>query len=318
MAGYTDTSYRQLVKELAPRAIVFSEFTSSDALHFGSEKSRRQLSFAESEYPFIGQIFGKKPAHFVEAAKWIESIGAAGVDINMGCPAKKVVSSDHGSALLEQPELSEDIVRQTARAISIPLSVKMRVGVKDATGCVEFARRMEAAGAQLLTLHGRTAKQMYTGTADFEPIYAVKRAVSVPVIGNGDIASLADFKEKIGPLDGLMLGRATVGNPWLMAEIAAYLQGDAYTPPTTFTERLATIIRHAELSVQEKGEHRGMQDMRKFFAGYTRGLPGVREFRKKLVRVETLSGAKAILSELVAAVPESSAPLPVTAMIAGE
>lgn len=303
MAGYTDSSYRQLVKELAPRTIVFSEFVSSDAIKYGGKKTLAMLAYDPSEQPLIVQIFGKKPAHFAEAAKVLESLGVAGVDINMGCPAKKVVSSDHGSALLKNCPLAREIVAATVAAVKIPVSVKMRVGIANADGVIEFARMIEDAGAKMLTIHGRTAKQMYTGLADYTPIYRVKAALRIPVIGNGDVSSAASFRDKLGPLDGLMVGRATIGNPWVMAEIAASLDGREYRAPMTLADRLPIALRHAALAVTTKGERLGMLEMRKFLAGYVRGEPGARELRAKLVRVETLAEAEHLLREFIATQP---------------
>ena len=297
MAGYTDTSYRQLVKSLAPSTIVFSEFTSSDALHYKSKKTKMMLEYDPSEQPFIGQIFGKRPENFAEAARFVESIGASGVDINMGCPAKKVVSSDHGSALLEKPKLAEEIVRATVAAVKIPVSVKMRLGVKDAGKVLEFAKMIEGAGAQLLTIHGRTAKQAYAGVVEYTEIYTVKEALKIPVLGNGDIVGAASFREKLGNLDGLMVGRATIGNPWVMQELEAQIQGREYTAPVTLREKLPVIYKHIDLAVQTKGEPRGMMEMRKYLLCYVRGGEGAKEVRRKLCVVESADAAKGLVGE---------------------
>lgn len=302
MAGYTDSAYRQLIKSLAPSVVVFSEFVSSDALHHKNKKTQKMLAFSEKEKPFIAQIFGKYPAHFAEAAKVVESLGVDGVDLNMGCPARKVVNSDHGSALLKNPKLAEEIIRATVQAVKIPVSVKMRLGIANADGLLDFARMIESAGASLLTIHGRTAQQMYTGMADYEPIYAVKKTLKIPVLGNGDIDSVEKFHEKLGNppdgeagLDGLMIGRATVGNPWLCKEIEKSLLGKKFTAPKTLKAKLPMILRHCRLNVRTKGEQVGMREMRKYLAGYIRGEPGAKKLRIKLVRVETYAQAEKLL-----------------------
>ncbi len=299
MAGYTDSAFRQLIKSLAPRVIVFSEFVSSDALHYKSKKTKEMLAFSKKEQPFIAQIFGKKPPHFAEAAKVVEDLGAAGVDLNMGCPAKKVVNSDHGSALLKNPKLASEIIKATVAAVKIPVSVKMRLGVSDAKNLVAFSKMVEASGASLLTIHGRTAKQMYLGEADYEPIYEVKRNLKIPVIGNGDIDSVEKFHEKLGNLDGLMIGRGAVANPWLMRAIANSLEGKATRIPKTLKTKLPTILKHAKLMVKVKGEKRGMMEMRKFFANYVKGEEGVKKLRAELVRVEKLEAAEKLLRGFV-------------------
>ena len=233
MAGYTDSAFRQLVKSLAPQTIVFSEFVSSDALHFKSKRTKQMLAFSRKEQPFIAQIFGKNPPHFAEAARVVESLGAAGVDLNFGCPARKVVHSDHGSALLKNPKLAAEIIEATTKAVKIPVSVKMRLGINDSRNLLSFAKMVEASGAKLLTIHGRTAKQMYLGEADYEPIYRVKKVLKIPVIGNGDIDSTERFHEKLKNLDGLMIGRAAVTNPWLFREIENSLAGKISRTPKT-------------------------------------------------------------------------------------
>jgi tRNA-dihydrouridine synthase B len=301
MAGYTDTAYRQLVKGIEPRTICFTEFTSADGIVYDSQKTLNQLDFnAEEEKPLVAQIFGKKPEHFTQAAERIEAMGIDAIDINMGCPAKKVVSSDHGSALLKNPSRAAQIVEATVKGTSLPVSVKTRIGANklDLPAFLQFCKDMENAGAQLITIHGRTAKQMYTGLADWEPMYEVKRHVSVPVIGNGDIRSAQDALDKIGNLDGVMVGRGTMANPWLMREIAAAFHGEDYTPPSSFEDRLPTVLKHCELLVASKGEKRGMKEMRKHFVGVLKGFEGARAYRMKVVKIETLEEAKQVLFEI--------------------
>ncbi len=302
MAGYTDTAYRQLIKGIEPSVICFTEFTSADGIVYDSKMTLKQLDFnPNEEKPLVAQIFGKKPAHFAEAAKRIEAMGIDAIDINMGCPAKKVVSSDHGSALLKNPCRAAELVEATAKATKLPVSVKTRIGSEklDLPWFIQFCKDLENAGAQLLSIHGRTAKQMYLGQADWEPIYEVKRNVGIPVIGNGDIKSVADAMAKLGNLDGVMVGRGTMGNPWLMAEIAAAFYGNEYTAPKTFEEKVPTYIRHAELLVESKGEERGMKEMRKHFVQLLRGFDGASEYRAQVVQVNTLAEAKQILLEIV-------------------
>jgi len=302
MAGYTDTAYRQLIKGIEPRAICFTEFTSAEGLVHGSKMTLKQLDFnPEEEKPLVAQIFGKNPESFATAAKIIEDMGIDALDINMGCPAKKVVSSDHGSALLKNPCRALQLVEAAAKATKLPVSVKTRIGVDslDLPWFIQFCKDLESAGVQLLTIHGRTAKQMYTGKANWEPMYEVKRHLKIPVIGNGDVKNVADALEKLGNLDGVMVGRGTMGNPWVMAEIAAAFNGESYTPPSTYAEKLPTYIRHAELLVEYKGEERGMKEMRKHFVHLIRGFDGASEARAQVVQISTLEEAKHVLYDLL-------------------
>lgn len=314
MAGYTDTAYRQLIKGIEPRVICFTEFTSADGLIHGSKMTLKQLDFnPNEERPLVAQIFGKKPESFAEAAKIIEDMGIDAIDINMGCPAKKVVSSDHGSALLKNPTRALELIEATVKATKLPVSVKTRIGSNelDLPWFVQFCKDMESAGVQLLTIHGRTAKQMYTGTANWDPIYEVKRNLSIPVIGNGDVKSVADALHKLGNLDGVMVGRGTMGNPWIMKEIAAAFYGEEYTPPQTYAEKLPTYLRHAELLVQYKGEEHGMKEMRKHFVHLIRGFDGASEARAKVVHISTLEEAKHVLYGLLDQLPSTPAQEPV-------
>ncbi len=316
MAGVTDASYRQLIKRIAPEVIVYTEFLSTDALHFGAKKTLKMLSFDPVlERPFIVQVFGNEPDHFLSAAKIIEELGADGIDINMGCPAARVVSSCHGSALIRDPKLAAELVHATVKAVKIPVSVKTRLGWETADTLIPFCQGLIEAGARALAIHGRKYHDKFSGRADWDPIYELKKQVSVPVIGNGDIASAADALAKIGNLDGVMVGRGTFGNPWVMSEITEALKNsdqnrllvDSLTrsneitnkringKPKTFEEKIPWIIEHCELAVMVKGEQRGMLEMRRHLSSYVKGFDGASKMRQKLVRVETLREAKEIL-----------------------
>ncbi len=302
MAGVTDASYRQLIKRIAPETVVYTEFLSTDAIHFGGKKTMRMLAFDPAiERPFIVQVFGHSPEHFLTAAKVIEQMGADVIDINMGCPAAKVVSSCHGAALIRKPELAAELVYNTKKAVSIPVSVKTRLGWDTIDTLIPFCQKLVEAGAEAFAIHGRRFCDKFSGSANWEPIYELKRNVSVPVIGNGDIASAADALNKIGNLDGVMVGRATFGNPWVMREIVEALNGKrsadapSIVSSLTFLEKVPFILEHCELAVQTKGEQRGMLEMRRHLSSYVKGFDGAREMREKLVRVEKLADVKAIL-----------------------
>jgi len=299
MAGVTDASYRQFIKMLAPDTVVYTEFLSTDAIHFGSERTLKMLNFdVMKERPFIVQIFGNDPEHFLTAAKVIEALGADGIDINMGCPAAKVVSSCHGSALIRNVDLASELVFATKRAVSIPVSVKTRLGWNTADALIAFCKRITEAGADALAIHGRTYTQRFGGPADWEPIYEVKRRVSVPVIGNGDIFSVEDALTKLNNLDGVMVGRGTFGNPWLMKDIADAFMHREYRDTRaclSFDEKTPFILMHCELAARMKGEHRGILEMRKHLASYVKGFDGAGVMRERLMQVEKLKEVENIL-----------------------
>ena len=319
MAGVTDASYRQFIKKIAPEAIVFTEFLSTDAIHFGAEKTLKMLEFdPEIEKPFIVQVFGNKRDHFISACKVIEEMGADGIDINMGCPAAKVVSSCHGSALIRRVDLAMDVVDAAVNAVKIPVSVKTRLGWESSDELIPFCQKLVEAGASALTIHGRTYKQKFTGEADWNPIYELKRSISVPVIGNGDVWSAEDALEKLQNLDGVMIGRGTMGNPWVMREVIDALDKSCEflvfssdeesetknsqrktrnSIPTTLKEKIPYLLMHCELAVKHKGEKRGITEMRKHFGGYVRGFDGAKEMRMKLMETERLCDVEKILSE---------------------
>lgn len=301
MAGVTDASYRQLIKMLAPQTVVYTELLSTDALAYRGKKTVEMMGFDPAlERPFIVQIFGKRPEHFLEAAKVIEQLGADGIDINMGCPAAKVVSSCHGAALIREPQLAAELVHHACKAVSIPVSVKTRLGWDTADTLIPFCRGLEQAGAQALAIHGRTYQGKFGGSADWGPIYELRKHVSIPVIGNGDILTAADALEKIGTLDGVMVGRGTFGNPWLLADIADAFAAGRADPVArkdrlTFADKIPFILEHCALAVRIKGEKRGMLEMRRHLASYVKGFAGAADLRQQLVRVETLAETGRIL-----------------------
>lgn len=309
MAGVTDASYRQLIKSIAPKTVVYTEFLSTDAIHYGAKKTLKMIDFDPAiERPFIVQVFGKDPDHFLSAARVIEELGADGIDINMGCPAAKVVSSCHGSALMRDPDLAARLVEATVKAVKIPVSVKTRLGWDRIDTLIPFCKRLVDAGAQALAIHGRRYHDKFTGQANWDPIYALKEAVAVPVIGNGDIANAQDALRMIGNLDGVMVGRGTYGNPWVLKDIADAFEVKAKGEATdqlrstlaalTFRDKLPVILKHCELAVKIKGETRGMLEMRRHLVSYIRGFDRAAEVRARIMKTELLDETKKILEEV--------------------
>jgi len=298
MDGYTDSPYRQIVKKIAPQTVVFSEFYSADGIVHSKDLQKKALTHNPSEYPLIVQIFGKDPEKFAQAARIIESYGVTGIDINMGCPAKKVVKSGHGSSLMINRSTAFEIVEAMTRAVSIPISVKTRLGWDNDDLLIEFCQGLEQAGAKLITVHGRTYKQAFTGKADFTGIYKLKQSLSIPVLCNGDIEDYDDGLEKIvipealrdtaTSLDGFMIGRHSFGNPW------CFLPG-RYSP--TLREILDTMQEHGDVLWQYK-QRKGMLEARKHLVQYLYGFPGVKEYRSRLVQVESPEDIMAILDTI--------------------
>lgn len=309
MSGITDAAFRQVVKEISPETIVFTEFLSTDALHYGSKKTMEMLQFdPELERPFIVQIFGNSPEHFISACRVIEEMGADGIDINMGCPAARVVSSCHGSALLRRPKLAAELVAAAVSTVHIPVSVKTRLGWENPEELIPFCKGLEEAGASLISVHGRTYKQKFEGAADWQPIYELKKNLRIPVIGNGDIHSAEDALEKIGNLDGVMIGRGGMGNPWVFAEVHNVLFERAPHQSATarsvrgesrsFMDKIPLLLRHAALAEKYKGS-RGIIEMRKHLAQYVKGFDGAKELRMRLMGATSMSDVAEMIAPLM-------------------
>lgn len=315
MDGYGDSPYRQLVKKIAPEVVVFSEFYSADWLVHSKDLQKKALTHDASEYPLIIQIFGKDPEKFAEAAKIIEWYGITGIDINMGCPAKKVVKSGHGSSLMINRDTAFRIVEEMSKAVKIPISVKTRLWWEDHSLLGEFCKGLENAGANLISVHGRTYKQAFTGKANFEGIYQLKQELNIPILCNGDVMSYTDGVQKIihpynrnkagskilnsdentseqsisaKNLDGFMIGRASFGNPWCFLP-------DTYEP--TLEEILDTMEYHGDLLWRWK-ERKGMMEARKHLVQYLHGFTWVKEYRSQLVHVESVADIKEVLSNI--------------------
>lgn len=301
MAGITDSPYRQIVKMICPDVICVTELVSADGIFYNAPRTLRLVEFTKIEQPLIIQLFGNTPEHFTDAIQKMEANGVAGIDLNFGCPAKKVIQSEHGSALIKNPKLVDEIIHSCVKATKLPISIKTRIGFEnyDENAFLTFCKVVENAGASCLTLHGRTTRQGFSGTAAWEPIYKAKSMLSIPVIGNGDIDSVEKARERLGNLDGVMIGRAAFGNPWLVGEIANALQGVAHKPtPKTFSEKNPTILKHCELAVKHHGDYIGMNEIRKHLIAYTKGVPHAAAFRGKLGTVKGIEEVRSILAKM--------------------
>ncbi len=315
MAGVTDRSFRRLCRRYGAEYTV-SEMVSAKALCYeqrgraGAPTATAPLAaICADEAPMAIQIFGHEPEFMAEAAKMLEASDYRGciselppvaIDINMGCPVRKVTGNGEGSALMKDPRLAGRIVEAVARAVSIPVTVKIRAGW-DATSvnAPEVARILEASGASAICVHARTREQLYSPGINPAVIAEVKRSVTVPVIGNGDIYTAADALRMMADTgcDGVMIGRGAMGNPWLFAELSAAAEGREYTPPAV-SERMAVAEEHLLAMVAHKGERIGLAEAKKHMAWYLHGLRGAASARSEIMNAHTAPEIQAILSRL--------------------
>lgn len=291
MAGVSDRAYRELCVRFGA-AYCVSEMVSSKALSFNSKKSEELMEISDLERPCGIQIFGDDPKCMADAAKHALENKPDIIDINMGCPAPKISSNGSGSALMKNPWLCGEIVKAVTAVTDIPVTVKIRKGWDDdSVNAVEVAKICESAGAAAITVHGRTRQQYYKLPVDYDIIRAVRESVSVPVIANGDIDSAERAKEvmDITGCDLVMIGRATLGNPWIFSQINAYLENPnvkIYTPD--LEERLGVMIEHIGKMVEYKGEHMAMLQARKLVVGYFKGMKGAAALRNEAGKIKTL------------------------------
>ncbi len=329
MDWYGDSAYRQTMKKVAPHIMCVTEFYSADWLVHSKLLADQVLPHSETEEPLIVQIFWKDPENFAKAAKIIERYNIAWIDVNMWCPAKKVVKSWHGSGLIINEEVAYRIVDELNKATKLPISVKTRLGFEWDDNLIRFAKWLENAWASLLTVHGRTTKQAYTWTANLNPIYELKNHIKIPLICNGDIKNYSDWMNKVRNLDWFMIWRATFWNPWcFMKELYCHSELDSesiiqwfstkqsikdpeinsgwqlpwkfinwqYFP--TLWEILKIMFFHATKLVETKWDRRWSLEIRKHLVCYLRDFPWVKAYRKKLVTVENLKDVENVINEI--------------------
>ncbi|MEE1314582.1 MAG: tRNA dihydrouridine synthase DusB [Faecalimonas sp.] len=299
MAGVTDLPFRLLCREQGA-GLLCMEMVSAKAISYNNKNTRALLQIHPKEVPVSLQLFGSDPQVMAEVAKQIEELPFSILDINMGCPVPKIVRNGEGSALMQNPKLVHKIVSAVANAIEKPVTVKIRAGFDSACmNAVEIAKIIEDAGAKAVAVHGRTREQFYSGEANWDIIRQVKEAVSIPVIGNGDVTSgerAIAMREQTG-CDGVMIGRGAQGNPWIFSELLEYERTGTIPPRPTSEEIKQMVCRHAQLLTEYKGEYLAMREMRKHVSWYTTGLPNSAKLRGEINAVETMDELHALLEE---------------------
>ena len=302
MAGVTDLPFRTLCKEQGA-GLICMEMISAKAISFHNKNTIALMEIDPCEHPVSMQLFGSEPDLMAEVAKSIEDRDFDILDINMGCPVPKVVNNGEGSALLKNPNLIEEIVRKVSSAISKPLTVKVRIGFEnEPVDIVEIAKRIEDAGAAALAVHGRTRQQYYSGTADWDTIRRVKEAITIPVIGNGDVDSplKAEALVKQTGCDAVMVGRATFGRPWIFKEMRDYLDGKPVDPTLTFDRKLDILLEQLRINVERIDEYRGILHTRRHIAASPifKGIPDFRQTRIAMLRATTVDELTEIMESV--------------------
>ena len=300
MAGVTDLPFRLLCKKQGA-GLLCMEMISAKAIYYNNRNTESLLEIHPDEHPVSLQLFGSDPKIMSEMAKRIEERPFAILDVNMGCPVPKVVKNGEGSALMKEPKLVYDIVSALVKAIEKPVTVKIRKGFDDDhVNAVEIAKIIEEAGASAVAVHGRTREQYYSGKADWDIIRQVKEAVSIPVIGNGDVTSPQKAEELVKETgcDGIMIARGAEGNPWIFSEMVSYEETGVLPPRPDKDAVREMMLKHARLQLQYKGEFSGIREMRKHVAWYTKGLKGAARLREKVNAVESLEELENLLTSL--------------------
>lgn len=301
MAGISNTAYRQIIKEMGA-GLIFAEMVSDKALVYGSEKTFDLLKMSDMERPIAQQIFGSDVDSFVKAAKLVEDkMHPDIIDINMGCPVPKVaIKSQAGSALLKNPDKIKEIVSAVVKAVSVPVTVKIRSGWDaNSVNAVEVAKVIEKAGASAITVHGRTRAQGYSGNADWNIIKQVKEMVSIPVIGNGDVTSAEKAKEMLDftGCDAVMIGRGVLGNPWLIKECVSYLDSGIIPPKPSAREKIEMLKRHYQLLVDSTSEKQAILEIRTHALWYIKGMPKSAYIKNEICKTKNSEDLFKILND---------------------
>lgn len=302
MSGVTDLPFRRLVKR-AGAGLVVSEMIASEAMVRASRQTLKMAEVSNEEFPVSVQLAGCEGHVMAEAAKLNEDRGAAIIDINMGCPVKKVVNGYAGSALMRDLDHARSLITATVKAVKLPVTLKMRTGWDAQTrNAPELARIAEAEGIQMLTVHGRTRCQMYEGRADWQFVRRVKEAVSIPVIVNGDIVSLEDARRALDEsgADGVMVGRGAYGRPWFLRQVMAFLRDGSRMADPALAEQQAIVLEHYDAMLSHYGVATGFKIARKHVAWYSKGLPGSAEFRTRIMQIDTPEAARQAIRDFYA------------------
>ena len=288
MAGVTDLPFRLICKEQGC-GLLYTEMINGKALCYDDENTKKMLKIEEEEHPVAVQIFGSEPEFMGRAAEIMNDYSNEILDINMGCPAPKVVKNGDGSALMKNPKLAEEVLRAVVKNSKKPVTLKIRKGWDDnSVNAVEIAKIAEDCGISALAIHGRTREQFYTGKADWDIIAEIKKNLSIPVIGNGDVFTIEDsinMLDKTG-CDAIMIGRGAQGNPWIFKRINHYMNTGEILPEPTLNEKISTAIKHLKLAVEEHGEYVAVREMRKHIAWYLKGLRNSAKLRDEINKIE--------------------------------
>lgn len=299
MAGVTDIVFRNIVRQVDPNCLLSTEMVSSKGLMY--RKDTHIMDLDPDEHPIGIQIFGHEPDIMAQAAQMAEARGADFIDINMGCPVPKIVKGKDGCALMREPDLASEIIRTVKASVKVPVTVKFRLGWDDTTrNAVEFGEMAEESGASLVTVHGRTRAQLYAGKADWSFIAKVKKALSIPVFGNGDVFEAEDALKllEITGCDGVAVARGSLGNPWLIPRITKYLDTGVLDAAPDDVDRLVVAFNHCVGLVKYKGLRVGTSESRRHMTHYTKGITGGASFRNRLTQITSVEDTLNVLSDL--------------------